>query len=160
MSDHYLGAPLAEIAGHIEWAVNEVGGKCESPIEVGLLYGLVATRLVDRRIRLIGLLTAGPLLTEWEANVYVQHEMGNYRVDFAIHVTNGKDVSQWIAVECDGHDFHERTKEQARRDKARDRSITALGYRILRFTGSEIYRDNMACAREVHKLILSIAEGL
>ena len=45
-----------------------------------------------------------------------------------------------IAVECDGHEFHEKTKQQAARDKARDRD---------RFTGSEIWKDPGACADEV-----------
>ena len=58
-----------------------------------------------------------------------------------------------IGVECDGHDFHEKTKEQAARDKKRDRDLQALGYRVLRFSGSEIYRDVNAC-------ILAIFEQL
>ena len=43
-----------------------------------------------------------------------------------------------IVVELDGHDFHEKTKEQAQKDKDRDRSLTRAGYKIMRFTGSEI----------------------
>lgn len=54
-----------------------------------------------------------------------------------------------IVVECDGHDFHERTKDQAQHDKARDRVFTAAGYRTLRFTGSEIHRNPIKCAVEV-----------
>lgn len=38
-------------------------------------------------------------------------------------------------IECDGHEFHERTKRQAARDRSRDRAIQAFGYRIFRFTG-------------------------
>lgn len=44
-----------------------------------------------------------------------------------------------IAVELDGHDFHERTKEQASRDKARDRLLTVGGWSVLRYTGSDVY---------------------
>ena len=33
-----------------------------------------------------------------------------------------------IVVELDGHDYHERTKEQADYDKSRDRSIPAAGH--------------------------------
>lgn len=45
-----------------------------------------------------------------------------------------------LAVECDGHDFHEKTKEQARRDKSRDRILISHGIHTIRFTGSEIFR--------------------
>ena len=33
-------------------------------------------------------------------------------------------------MECDGHDFHERTKEQASSDKKRDRSLQAAGFLV------------------------------
>ncbi len=48
-------------------------------------------------------------------------------------------------IECDGHDFHERTKEQAQRDKKRDRELQAAGYKVFRFTGSEIWRSRGEC---------------
>jgi very-short-patch-repair endonuclease len=44
-----------------------------------------------------------------------------------------------IVVEIDGHEFHERTKEQAKRDRMRDRLMLMDGYMVLRYTGSEIY---------------------
>lgn len=155
-SDNYTAACLHWLSGHIEWAASILGGKCESPIELGLLKAFIALRLVDRRIRLDGLPT-GPLATEWEATVYPQHKSGGYRIDFAVHVTAGQ-RSAWIAVECDGHDFHERTKEQAARDKARDRALTAAGFRVMRFTGSEIHTSPMNCALQVSSLATSIAE--
>lgn len=61
-----------------------------------------------------------------------------------------------VAVELDGHDFHERTKEQAKRDKRRDRRLQVLGFRVLRFTGSEVYADPHRCVSEVLELIRSI----
>lgn len=54
-----------------------------------------------------------------------------------------------IVVECDGHAFHERTKEQAARDRSRDRALQERGFVVYRFTGSEIYRDPGRCAKEV-----------
>lgn len=53
-----------------------------------------------------------------------------------------------LIVECDGHDYHERTKEQAQHDKARDRFFVAQGHIVYRFTGSEIWKDSFKCARE------------
>lgn len=63
-----------------------------------------------------------------------------YRVDFLLTGEYNGQVKH-VAIECDGHEFHEKTKEQAARDKARDRAIQALGIPVLRFTGSEIWND-------------------
>jgi very-short-patch-repair endonuclease len=54
-----------------------------------------------------------------------------------------------IAVECDGHDFDERSKEQAAKDKSRDRELAGMGIQVMRFTGSEIHRDAAKCVHEV-----------
>ena len=75
-----------------------------------------------------------------------QIDIGGWRVDFLIH-THG--FSPKLIVECDGHDFHERTKEQAAKDRARDREFQANGYTVFRFTGSEIWRDPCKCADQI-----------
>ncbi len=75
---------------------------------------------------------------------------GEYRVDFAMLCGDAK-----VAVECDGHDFHERTKEQARRDKKRDRDLTAAGWTVVRFAGSEIWRDPYGCARQAMSIMFA-----
>lgn len=78
------------------------------------------------------------------------------RVDFVIrlrdHVNN-----KWISmiVECDGHDFHEKTKEQAIRDRSFDRRAQDAGYTIFRFTGSEIWNKPCECAESVIQWIES-----
>ena len=66
---------------------------------------------------------------------------------FSILLPNNKAIN--IAVECDGHDFHEKTKEQARHDKQRERALIKGGYNVIRFTGSEIYEDPYKCADEI-----------
>jgi very-short-patch-repair endonuclease len=55
--------------------------------------------------------------------------------------------------------YHERTKEQARHDRERDRFMQTRGCRVFRFTGSELYRDPMRCALEVDQF-LSSPEGI
>lgn len=95
---------------------------------------------------------------EWLADPYCtlivpQFAVDEYRVDFALF--NRAERSVKIAIECDGHDFHERTKEQAQRDKSRDRAIQMRGFKVLRFTGSEIYRKPMDCAREVYDAVFT-----
>jgi hypothetical protein len=78
----------------------------------------------------------------------------NYRLDLVLHryprwgPNRAHGVDTYVAVECDGHDFHEKTKAQAARDKKRDRDLQSLGWRVLRFTGSEVFRDPGAVAVE------------
>jgi very-short-patch-repair endonuclease len=156
---NYIDNASNWLTGYLEYACDELRPACESPIEVGLLYGFIALRLTDRRFKLAGLRTSGPILTEWCAEVHLQHEVGPYRLDFAIHITDGAKLSKWIAVECDGHNYHERTKEQAQRDKARDRELAQMGFHVFRFTGSEIYRNNIACVLEIQKFAIGLAEA-
>lgn len=103
----------------------------------------------------------------WESSklgliVERQVQIDAYRVDFVVNawtygrVWGGADGpvegnERWrkLVVECDGHDYHERTKEQAARDRSRDRALTAAGYDVFRFTGSELWRDPWACADQV-----------
>lgn len=83
----------------------------------------------------------------WDA----QFQISSYRVDFIFctEEQDGKPVGKALVVECDGHEFHERTKAQAAADRARDRALQELGHTIYRFTGSEIYRDPMKCAEQI-----------
>ena len=80
--------------------------------------------------------------------VKLQDPIGSYRADFVVGIYDHPEY-QRIVVECDGHDFHERTKDQAAHDRARDREMQKLGYKVFRFTGSELYRDAIGCATEV-----------
>jgi len=86
-----------------------------------------------------------------------QLTVGKYRLDFAIlyRVAGWKKPAQ-IAIECDGHDYHDGTKEAAERDKKRNRVLTAAGWKVLRFTGREIYRDPKRCAEEVESLLFDL----
>ncbi|GAA0616647.1 endonuclease domain-containing protein [Paenochrobactrum glaciei] len=77
--------------------------------------------------------------------VIPQLDIGNYKADFAIAYNQGSR----IIVECDGHDFHEKTKQQAQHDKQRDRFVQDKGWKIYRFTGSEIYKSPLTCANGV-----------
>jgi hypothetical protein len=81
------------------------------------------------------------------------------RVDFLLHAyadwprepEGGIPGWRRLIVECDGHDFHERTKEQASRDRARDRSAALAGLEVFRFTGSELWKDPWGCALQVFR---------
>lgn len=88
----------------------------------------------------------------WAAQLEAQYEWQGYRFDFLVHCAcwDGKVYHKLsIFIECDGFDFHERTREQAERDRAKDRLVQTHGHRIFRFTGSEIHRDADACWNEI-----------
>jgi len=101
-----------------------------------------------------------------------QAQLGEYRVDFLLtvketvpdhdnyrtlldgsEIPGNKELIRKIIVECDGHDYHERTKDQAKKDKSRDRMLQKIGYRVFRYTGSEIWGDVFKCAQEVIEVL-------
>jgi hypothetical protein len=73
-----------------------------------------------------------------------QFRIGKYTADFLVCYKNKS-----VVIECDGHDFHEKTKAQAAHDKKRDRFIQSQGYSVLRFTGHEIYTSAEDCVNEI-----------
>lgn len=80
--------------------------------------------------------------------VWTEAMLHGYRADLYVCFTHDDRMVQAI-VECDGHDWHERTQQQAAYDRARDRALLREGLPTIRFTGSEIHRDANQCAREV-----------
>lgn len=92
--------------------------------------------------------------------LHIQPKVGEYRPDFIFSkkvrfgpLDRSIYTSTPTIVECDGHDFHEKTKDQARRDKKRDRKLQSSGFRILRFTGSEIWASPNSCLEEIDKCL-------
>lgn len=82
-----------------------------------------------------------------------QEQIGPYRIDFALTA-----FGHTVIVELDGHEFHERTKEQAQRDKARDRYLVKAGYTVIHFTGSEVWTNPFACAQETFEIAQALAQ--
>lgn len=120
---------------------------CESPIEVRfgaafIVYAaLLEGRPVEEKYEAPGVLRPRIILQP-------QAKVRDYRVDFVIRYAGTPAAQCGIVVECDGHDFHEKTKEQAARDKARDRVLHTRFAKVLRFTGSELHRNPFGCAEE------------
>ena len=113
-----------------------------SPIEKILLAALYATADV-----------AGFPINEDRAHLFLQKKIGPYKADLCFLFYEASDVEsglvRQVVVECDGHEFHERTKQQSQHDKRRDRFMQKEGFQVLRFTGSEIVKDPYACAVEI-----------
>lgn len=104
-------------------------------------------------------------IDEWREGlrVFPQAVVLDWPVDFLMVMgfRAGEEAgSVRLVVELDGHDFHERTKEQARRDRGRDRALLAAGHFLFRFTGSEIHAGPQACADEARRFLVSLAEEM
>lgn len=83
-----------------------------------------------------------------------------YRVDIYIEFTDSNNKKHKIVVECDGHEYHEKTKEQAQRDKQRDRDFLSQGILTLRFTGSEIWKNPKKCVEEIFSAYSGFQEAI
>ena len=105
---------------------------CESSIERLFLETFDAIRTKDRN-------------TMFDYCLVPQVEIGNYRVDFEL--INHKDKK--IIVECDGHEFHQKSKQQVEKDNQRERDLKKLGYEVVRFSGSEIFKDAEKCVEDL-----------
>lgn len=130
-------APKPVMAGQIqEWLTNRYGtlisGGDGSPIET--LFK-AAVSILAHICRVEG--------DDTPKALGGQEQIGPYRVDFTITA-----FGKTVIVEVDGHDFHEKTKEQAQRDKARDRYLIKHGHTVIHFTGSEVWANPFACAQE------------
>lgn len=72
-----------------------------------------------------------------------------YRVDFMVVFGDDDDAGPRVAVELDGHQFHDKDKKQRSYEKARDRYLTKVGYTVFHYTGSDVVSDPVRVAREV-----------
>ena len=126
---------------------------CESPIEVilGFAYDLV-------------------LFDEGSPDIFLQPQYevsidgSKFRLDFAFiaedsELIDFKNNDFKLAIECDGHEFHERTKEQVVRDNEREYLLKMDGFEVLRFSGSQIYNKPFRCARQIYDYISSRVKG-
>lgn len=144
---------------------------CESPLEQLLLIELaeiwnaVPVGLPDDR-HLCGRISF-PEVDCFTIAVRQQHTIRlterSYRADFFITVEDYNFAKREfvqlvrVVVEVDGHDYHERTKEQARHDRRRDRTFLHEGLPVMRFTGSEIFQDAHEVALEINDYVIDQA---
>ena len=112
--------------------------ECKSPIEQILLFALCSMYLEYS------------FLPIYECQREIVSASGkNYFADIAV-VYEGKGVEDiLVLVECDGHEFHAKTKAQVRRDNERDYDLKMSGYDVLHYSGSQIYDDPFKCAKEI-----------
>ncbi|MNS55129.1 hypothetical protein D3C72_879550 [compost metagenome] len=137
--DWYQRRAAIDYVRDVQTAIDD--HKVTSPIEQIFLMEWLFLRVNDRfGVRLIPQhkITVGDI---------------SYRVDFVVTKENSPIK---VAVELDGHDFHEKTREQVRKDKERERTIVRQGYTMLRFTGSEVVKDPRKCVEEVADVLANL----
>lgn len=179
---HFFGTALSEARCLAEYRVARAYEQwvpfCESEIEKILLLALISRTHSERTLRMpdpeewqddpYGFMsTKMDDWLDWHiyeygtelTGVLMQVPISDYRADFVLYGISATcaNRAEWLklplVIECDGHDFHERTKEQAKRDRKRDRALMAAGYHVMRFTGAEIWRDPHACVEEALSFI-------
>lgn len=109
------------------------GSFCESPAEERFMQAL-------RR--------HGAVLGEIEQQREIYTGRALYRVDFAAVRVAGIHRLQ-VAIEVDGHEWHEKDLRRAAEDKRRDRDLLTAGWLPMRFTASEVASDPDLCVLEV-----------
>jgi hypothetical protein len=55
-----------------------------------------------------------------------------------------------MVIECDGYEYH-KSKPSFKADRVRDRVLTSLRFKVLRYSGSEIFNNPFACAIDLLK---------
>lgn len=110
--------------------------RCQSEIEK-IFYLTLQLYILDNGFKCY--------VIEPQYKVSVKHMY--YVADFMIF--DSKNPAFLLIVECDGHEFHEKTRKQVANDNNRDYELKSAGYDVLHFSGSEIYNDPTVCAVKV-----------
>lgn len=171
-----IATTVSRVVSDIERTLWDAEDLCESTIEVTMLHALIVagSQFCDvvlnigdmkRSLNIPFPSSGAPVLI-----IEPQGHVEDYRVDFLITETDAvsagflgqtfgckiEPFSASVVVECDGHEFHEKTKAQASRDKKRDREIQKHGLPILHYTGADLWRDAIACADDATSMIAKI----
>jgi very-short-patch-repair endonuclease len=82
-----------------------------------------------------------------------QYKIDNYRVDFLICLDDGSitphnNKENCLIVEIDSYLWHGSDPEQFTKEKERERELIKQEYKLMRFSGREIYRNVEKCVNE------------
>lgn len=104
---------------------------CESPLEKAFVIGSIAHSAK---------LSVPLMLRMDEDKIALQKEIGPYRCDFVFYPKSSYDDRPIgpVVIEVDGHSYHEKSVEQATRDRQRDRFLADQGFKVLRFHRAEL----------------------
>jgi len=74
-----------------------------------------------------------------------QHKVPPYRIDFAI-------PGKKIGIEIDGYEYHS-DKYSFTQDRQRERDLDLAGWRLIRFSGEEVFRYPDECVLDAARLV-------
>lgn len=107
-----------------------------------------------------------PLVISLFENIKLQEkvEFNNktYNIDFVIDFSNKNNKGEYItptiknlkyAIELDGFDYHS-NKQQMNYDYERENNIKLKGYNVIRFTGSQLYKEPFKCVDNLIRIIV------
>lgn len=159
----YLGDTVARKYLETTDRMISVGmGRSESPLELLFWLWFGALDLANAHGApgdLIYLSTQEPVQLQGE----------NFRIDFVIHVTEfawsraveaGVMKLPLIAVEVDGHAFHERTPAQVAHRDRRDRLLQQAGWTVFHYSWTEFTKTPEHCIQEVYDFASNAAINL
>nr|WP_306800255.1 DUF559 domain-containing protein [Endozoicomonas sp. YOMI1] len=98
--------------------------KCESEPEVILLESLIKNLYLKPE--------KNTCLSNGSLTLYNQENIGFYRIDFLLND---------LIIEVDGRSYHE-NDNSFERDRRRDQLLMADGYKTVRYTAAQVYRDS------------------
>ena len=95
---------------------------------------------------------------------HIEINGSTYIADFCIYEIDTspeifKPLKKPIIIECDGYDYHS-NKQQVEYDYKRENDLKANGFDVIRFTGSQIYKDPFGCVEYVYDYIFKNLERM
>lgn len=135
----------SEKYNHLPYVMGLDTSECKSPIEK--IFYVAFSYLIEVDY-------AGEESRHYSLHPQFSIEVGSrtYIADFYVEFDNCN-CDLKLTIECDGHDFHEKTKEQVSHDNERQLAIKSAGYDVIRFSGSQIVKNPLKCALDAIKYI-------
>ena len=119
---------------------------CESPIEQSLSMGF-EIYIYNPYIKDLTVIKQKDIIANGK----------KYRADFLIVVNykrkNGVEPKLFV-IECDGYEWHQKSKQQVEKDNIRTRDLQKSGYEVIKFSGTEIYHRCDDCVKEIISIII------
>lgn len=91
---------------------------------------------------------------DFQISIESQFKIGQYIADFTVCFYSPYINEEYVAIEIDGHQWHEKTKEQVMRDKKRERYFLRRDFQVMRFSGTEVFYNSDECAKECLSIMI------
>lgn len=133
---------VGTIASHRDGGFMGAFSRCESPIEQAYCITLFQADGVHaipgdfEPAALTTMATDRPRVF-----VFAQQPIEPFRADFLLVGRSPLEAEpRFVIVECDGAEYHS-SPEQQKYDRRRQAALQKTGFRVVRFTGTELYRE-------------------